>query len=228
MTTRFAVKNFGTALAFSGSAGGVTGTNKAALLFATSDFSISFWALNAGLGTRAVVAKRLSFTAPTAGYIIALNQLGKLIAEIDNGSGEVSITSTGIKLDRQWHFYTVTFDRDDVMSVYIDGVFDVASGSIAAIADITNTRNVNFAQDSNGTNKFGGMIDEIRFFNKVLKPAEISALYYSGIVPTGQVGSYLFDEGSGTVANDGEGGVGGTISSGTYSTYVRNIPRTAI
>ncbi len=199
---RFKVREMGTAVYGDGSTTTATLGDVSRLGFYTEDFSISFWAKNYLAGTRAVVAKRSSFVAPTAGYIIGLTSLGKVIVEIDDGTGEVSFSTTKGKLDKNWHHYVVTFDRDGLCSVYIDGVIDATTANISTKTNITNTRAVRFLSDSLASNKFVGVLDEVRFFNKILTQIEIDNLFYDGVVPTGLQGEYLFDEASGGVIID--------------------------
>jgi hypothetical protein len=75
---------------------------------------------------------------------------------------------------------------------------------------------------------FGGMIDEVRVYDRALSPsqvkAEMSTPIVSGRISTaaGLVGAYAFDAGSGTVAADASGnGNAGTIRGATWTTRGR-------
>ncbi len=104
-----------------------------------------------------------------------------------------------------WYHVAATIDAVTGMKLYINGVLqtitDTYSNPIPGASDISTLGRWG------GLNMryFPGRIDEVRFWNRTLTPAEILQKMCYWIVPaneTGLVGYWKLDEGSGTTIND--------------------------
>jgi len=83
-----------------------------------------------------------------------------------------------------WVHVAATYDGA-TMTLYINGV---PSGTLAATGAIpTNALSLKLGADSTGANRFNGLIDEARVFNRALTPAEVNNLYLAGLSKGGVV-----------------------------------------
>ena len=224
-------RNFGTGLYFDGSGDYVTPALNSGFDITTGDFSISTWIRC----LRSDPAKFQWFICGkrpdgvTNGYLLQVPtpllstaSAGKIRMDIYNASTGTNIIGSTAVDDGQWHHIVGVYDRDANGHIYVDGVED-ARGSISArAATITNADSFLIGRCNwNTGSDYQGQMQDFRFFNRVLTPAEVRALYATGTNPsdaaTSLVGSYAFDEGSGSSATDASGNARtGTITGATY------------
>ncbi len=81
--------------------------------------------------------------------------------------------------DGEWHYVVGVVNRDDdYLYLYIDGSNAVTPLSISAVGNVSNDGTLVLgARDTSGGDEFKGLLDEIKFHNRVLSAAEISAKY---------------------------------------------------
>ena len=112
--------------------------------------------------------------------------------------------------DNQWN-HLVSIRRGTTHELYANGVL-VASNTVPSTA--LDTTPLNFGNGPTGQ-ALGGLLDEVRLYNRALTPNEVTQLY--NYAP-GPVGYWKFDEGTGTTAFDSSGnginaGWAGTLGS---------------
>lgn len=200
----------------------ITVSNPVGLDFgASSDFSVAFWMNTAQRSAgRVAVGRRAGTTAADVGWLIGSSAGGGLFVELSDGVTEASsTTSVGPAVNNSsWHLCGVTFDRDGLAQIYVDGVAG-NSFSIASVGDISTSATANFrvGRDGSGNNRFQGEIGPLRIWNTLLTSTEIAQLYGSFIVPktSNLVTEWTFNSIAGTTLYDTSGqGNHGTISSG--------------
>jgi hypothetical protein len=102
---------------------------------------------------------------------------GGLVSAFFQDSSEQFATGATTSNDGNWHHYAVTYDRDGLMKVYLDGSLE-ASTDISPFA-VTNFQTSNAfaigAQQSNGAFPWNGSLDECAVFLKALTASEIAA-----------------------------------------------------
>jgi len=105
---------------------------------------------------------------------IRINYRGDAASRIDMRDGPVVA-------DGKWHHVSVTFDRQDKISIYMDGVFYVSGPSIKDNGNIDSGLPLAIGADGtldygyNGPNGSGdNYVSDIRVWNTVLTPAEIA------------------------------------------------------
>jgi len=97
--------------------------------------------------------------------------------ELDLGLGDSHTRQTNIMILEleTWYHVALTWDNSDYV-VYVDGE-EVASGTYTGLAGIHEFAWI--GNDGNpeteGTEAFGGLLDEVRIYNRALNPAEILA-----------------------------------------------------
>jgi len=103
----------------------------------------------------------------------------------------------------QWNHIALTQDGTAVARLYLNGapVDSVVDGSFV----IFPTGTLQFGTDVDDTTFFTGAIDQVRYWDHLLTPAEIKATMY-GVVPSNSTGlqvEYLFDSSPGVINNSG-------------------------
>ena len=109
----------------------------------------------------------------------SVNLLGGGKAEFYSYNSGVRIVGATTIKDGSWHHLVYGYNKDtQVMKIYVDGVED-ASGN-GGIMDFSTWYWRIGVSGATHSNKFTGSIDDIRVYNKVLSPNEISQIYNSG------------------------------------------------
>ncbi|WP_034864535.1 LamG-like jellyroll fold domain-containing protein, partial [Thomasclavelia saccharogumia] len=149
------------------------------LKFGTDDFAISFWykTVNGGGNEAAIISNKDWATGSNVGMNIG--NFGNSIRVNYTGSGCSRDDIYGLSAnDDNWHYIVVNFDRDNVISAYIDGnlekttdIKDTFGKSIDAIdfvigADGNKTQGVNDAY-----------LDEVRVMKRLFTTTEIEEYY---------------------------------------------------
>jgi parallel beta-helix repeat protein len=174
----------GTALDYDGINNFVEVDDSSTLNFGEGDFSICAWIKtnNSNVDDLQIVEKLdRDGSIPYHGFYMRVckNYLydNVLEAGISVASGDVDETfGTTFLADEKWHFVTATFDRDDKLSIYVDGQLE-NSVIISSIANIDNAWSLYIGQQANSDNRYIGMLDEICIYNHALTADEIQALY---------------------------------------------------
>lgn len=168
-----------------------------------------------------IIAGKKSNTVALAGYWIQVNHpSGNLSARIGDGTNEAVFTDTSQDFrDDQWHTVALVVDQTgNQMWLVVDDV----AGTPVSIAGVTGSLDnaIPFrigAKGSAATAGGVGTIDEVRLWNDVRTPAELTANRLAEIAnPTGQaslLGYWKLNELSGTTAVDSSAnGNDGTLS----------------
>jgi len=158
--------------------------------FGTGDFSVAAWVkfsqVSQTINFYALITKKDENGSPKIkpGWAIYLGGGRVLQARIADGTNvaETDAGSGGFVLDdNEFHFITVVFDRNgNTIKNYVDGVPDGATADISNVTgSVDNADDVWFGRRKrDGSDGFlQGTMDEIAFFNRVLTPTEIQAMY---------------------------------------------------
>jgi VCBS repeat-containing protein len=103
------------------------------------------------------------------------NNAGRLRVEVRNGAVQTS-AATDID-DGDWHHVAMTYDATNIR-LYVDGNLE-QTGAIAVDTDRVHLLTIGEDSHSNNRN-FGGLIDEVAIWDRVLSDAEIGDLYNAG------------------------------------------------
>ncbi|HYK96998.1 MAG TPA: LamG-like jellyroll fold domain-containing protein [Candidatus Acidoferrales bacterium] len=110
----------------------------------------------------------------------------------------------GALVPATWHHLAATMvSSTRTLTLFLDGV-QVAQGVLGGQSAIGNALPVEIGRNGNGSGAFRGKVDDVRIWNVVRTPAQISANYAAELAtaPAGLVGNWKFDEGVGTSAAD--------------------------
>lgn len=214
---RYKIRDFGTCLSFDGSTTFVSIPNTG-LTF--SVFTYAAWINTRDTTTQAIIANNQVSNCP-------LFKIGSSLLVLDKQNvAQIGASTLKVRVG-VWQHAAVTYDASGNYAFYLDGV---PCGTGTSLQTFAFTANTLIGYGAVGPDEFNGLIDDVRMYDAVLTPTQISDMYY-GIDPstTNLQGWWKFDEGSGTTANDSSGNSRtGTITAATYSTNVAFKPRTLI
>jgi hypothetical protein len=116
-----------------------------------------------------------------------------------------------------WHHLAISVKGSTRQAtVYLDGV-QVLQGTLASVTGVGNSKPISIGRNGGPTGyaNFQGRLDDVRIWNTVRTPAQISANYHAELsgAQAGLVANWKFNEGSGTSAAD----TGGTAQNATLS-----------
>ncbi|GEM_PF-1893356 len=163
---------------FDGSSNYIAVPDDSLLDFGTNNFSISLWVRTSiwQVGCYLIAKYPLSLGA---GYGIGTGWNNDPYAFMINNLGLGKEVRGGIPInDGKWHNYTVVWNRNGFLTVYVDGVSstrkdmsDVSAGSVSNDGILT-------IGGCEGYQLFNGELDDIRIYNRVLNQEEIDSLYH--------------------------------------------------
>lgn len=138
-----------------------------------SSFSVSVWFKTPYGGTA------FALDAGGSGSAIGINTTGgQLSAKImDAGVTNLSLVSASIATDNAWHHAVLTFDNATLFaSLYLDG--EVVTSGVSSAGIVNNSA---FSRKARGIGShwgyYQGSMDQVRLWNRVLSPAEVSLLH---------------------------------------------------
>ena len=185
---------------------------------ADQDFSIDFSIRSDGWSSDpSVISDKDWGSGGNPGFNIALAGSGSGIdVNVGDGSNRADLESGQIN-DGLWHHVLVTFDRDGLMSLWIDGV-EMQSTDMSEVGDITSPFDFNMGQDGTGAYSAGAICDisNVRVWNTVLSFMDISDIA-CGIIGTDHplinnlIHNWTLQEAIGTTAADLVGMQDGTF-----------------
>jgi hypothetical protein len=195
----------GNALEFDGIDDYVEVPSSSSLNFGKRDFSLLAWIKtdNSKSDDLQIIEKmdRIGGSAPYRGYYLRISHLTahENTPEpcVSDGTNEVETWGDDVLTDNEWHFIAATFDRDDMLKLYIDGIFEIQI-DITSVGDIDVDNPTYIGQQDNFDNQFIGQIDEVRIYNRVLSDSEIQELYdnpsgLNSVLMWGKIGSLNTD-----------------------------------
>jgi hypothetical protein len=149
--------------------------------FTTEDFSISCWIkLDTLPGTEQVLISR--GVQDTDGWYLGVGSNDDIYAHIRTTTSTTVYLWTDSFTFSTGTWYHVVFTRaDNTYKCYInnDDKTLSSSGSLSAINYNASTH-LSLGRQSEGSNYFDGYIDDVRIYDRVLSPNEVSHLYNSG------------------------------------------------
>ena len=129
---------------------------------------------------------------------------------LDGSEGTVRAAYADDVLDTDWHFYSLTYDGNNVY-LYRDGFRQQSSTAISGTIDIDNPNLAEFGRHPGALNYWDGFIDQVQMFDYARTPAQIAWDYNRGKPRT----HYRFDEcQSSTIYDFAVSWNGGTANNG--------------
>lgn len=189
----------GAAFVSGGVSGGAMSLNKSqgglvnmgnVLNLAGTDYTISAWVKTSTTADNAFpVAKHQSTVV--AGYILGINTSGVVYgapnkAWFYNAYGADTPVSATIVNDNNWHQLVGVRDADGDVSLYVDGVFQVAK-TAQVLPDVS--ADLLFGglwYGTTPTSSYDGLLDDVQFYNTALTSGDVQYLYQNPgkVIPT--------------------------------------------
>gem|GEM_PF-3460308 len=143
----------------------------------TNDFTLGAW-IKTGSSTAGPIILG-SYNIYPIWYIRLASGSGAASARIGYNTSLNYEYSGGALANDAWHHVIATYDRDQNMTLYVDGV-RIVSGNISGLnnIDMTTTNMLEIGSVSGGSAYFfNGTIDEVRIYNRSLNASEVGLLY---------------------------------------------------
>lgn len=211
----------GTALAFDGADDYISIANETNFDFERTDpFSISVWINRASNADEDDILEKVDDLNNFRGYALWMESGDddvKLDVTNSAASNQASrITDTDALTPGSWHHIVATYDGSSTaggINIYINGSLATMVSTVDNLSGtILNDDPVLLGVDvaDSGCCEFNGSIDDARIYNRVLSPAEVTALYNlsdykTNVVPSGLIGHWRLDETTGTTVADSSG-----------------------
>ncbi len=113
----------------------------------------------------------------TSGFLLLIDNANRVAIRYGNGTAYVNSMNSGTSVLGAWHHVAATFDGT-TMALYLDGVEKSSINASTFGYSVTND-SASIAEGP-GTEKFDGLIDEVRLYNYAFSAPEIVALYNMG------------------------------------------------
>ncbi|HOC53443.1 MAG TPA: LamG domain-containing protein [Candidatus Pacearchaeota archaeon] len=175
----------GSCYSFNGSDNYIDFGNPSNLNFGTNDFSFSFWIKSngqGGLGTNGIIGKRIgawSLTPPGVEVRAMTLNIDVVMAD-----GTTNLNGIGLMAAQRgkWKYIVYTFDRDEYLKGYLDGVYLVNSDISTINQSINNSYNFEIGRTQNNNGYcFLGYIDDVRIYSAVIASSHIKQNYFIGL-----------------------------------------------
>jgi hypothetical protein len=170
---------FDKALDFNGVSDYVQISDNNSISLGDQDYSISAWIKPDSVsGMQGIVTKIKDANDKEYAFSLDANEL-RLDVQKD-GNGQYGRTTTGPVTSGSWQLVVVTFDSSEPEpTFYHNGIKQTSSEDINALPDeLSDALYIGKWGGEDSNSYFGGEIDDVRLFNRVLDPCEIDMLYY--------------------------------------------------
>lgn len=144
------------------------------------DFTISFWfRSDQGVGTSTqwydgAGMVDAEYSGITDDFGTSLNANGRVLA--GTGNPDISVYSTTGYNDNQWHFVAFTRLRSGgLLSLYVDSVFQATA--VGGTQELSRPPVIRMGCLQTFDHYYRGAIDDVRIYDRVLTPLEVSCLY---------------------------------------------------
>lgn len=134
------------------------------------DFSFAFW-MKASQGTS---ERGILDNLSTGRFTVKLSSSGQIWLRMASGETE-EVKTTERYDDNQWHHVAITADRDTEYKIYVDGAL-VATEAKTNFVNLANLSTWSFNSQSEGNVFYNGVLDDFRFYNRVLTQSEVKEI----------------------------------------------------
>jgi len=151
----------------------------------TSDFTLAAWIKTAGDSEYQAIFEKRDSAGNNQGYLMSISTNGLVdVFIMDSSLNEQEVFSSSVVDDDNWHHVVATFDRDDQLTVYVDGKPE-NTGSLTAIGSVSNSGSLNIGDGNINVfasihKEFKGHLDELIIFGEVLTAEQVKVLYNQG------------------------------------------------
>jgi hypothetical protein len=112
--------------------------------------------------------------ADVAGWRVGVRSSGAVGWESSASGTSYFVDSPAAVSLNVWHHVAVTFAPDDTVKVFVDGASVTTTAAVPPIVPVSVSMRIGCRSDN--ANYFRGAVDEVRLYDRVLTPAEITSL----------------------------------------------------
>jgi hypothetical protein len=112
------------------------------------------------------------------GIQIATNGDGKIRARIGSYFSEDMISTSMVDGDGKWHSVIINRNLNNEKKLYIDGIRELSATDTDSIGGPTNIMYIGRSFSEGWNDRFLGIVDDVRVYNRVLSEAEIQEVAY--------------------------------------------------
>ncbi|MEZ0312912.1 MAG: LamG domain-containing protein [Myxococcota bacterium] len=148
-----------------------------------NDLTVAAWIKLAVGGTPGIIASKGGLWSGVAAWGVAANYSTANVEAYLRGSSTTYILSgsDGASLgDHGWHHVAFVFDRDGLLTRYVDGTPSGSATNLSALAGMTidnpEPLRIGDRDAASGTEPWPGQIDDLRVYSRVLDGAEVARL----------------------------------------------------
>jgi len=163
--------------------------------------SLTFWMFINSMGSNADI-----FSSDTTGHRVRLLSDGtlqsRMLRRFNDTADSVTLLSAGVRyhIGLTWE-NGVPSAGNTRNNIYIDGVIDLANDD--GNDDLPSTNPLTLASHTDGGSNFDGLLEDIRYYNRILTPGEFSTIHTASAIDNiinGLEHRFIMNEGpSGTV-----------------------------
>jgi hypothetical protein len=97
---------------------------------------------------------------------------------IEGGSADVSLTSPLAYADGLWHLVAATWDISGKAKLYVDGA--LVASAVHDAREFVCTARTRLGRPDTSSRYYTGLIDDVRLYDRVISPAEVTTLWNAG------------------------------------------------
>jgi fibronectin type 3 domain-containing protein/azurin len=161
---------FGNALSFNGTSNFVSIPDAATLDLSIAGTVEAWVRMSSASRWNSVLAKGNSNSNPAHNYAMEITDTNRVLCILGNGSASLVVTSASALTNNTFFHLACTWDGATV-SLYINGALSASSDQ--TISPNGNTSPLYIGQFGGNSDRFAGVIDEVRIYNRALSPTEI-------------------------------------------------------
>ncbi len=145
-----------------------------------SKFSVSLWVKTTATGAQILVSKKDTQAGNGAGWVIFQNATDDLVFKMPDGSTNFNMASDDTINDGKWHHVTFTYNgssNENGVLLYVDGVLVHTGDNVAWTGSPLNALSVIIGDNSDGTAKFTGQLDDVRIYPRTLSADMVTDVF---------------------------------------------------
>jgi len=180
-------------------------------LYGMDELTLCAWINLGTIVNQGAIITRWGGTGATLTYSLYINNVGKMVFLVGNGTTNVSTVTEGIIPISSWYFIVGRYDGSEIR-LWINGVAESNHNTFSGKLNSEGTTPIKIGANSWNSEFYGfiGVIDEVRIYARALDNAEIQ---------------YLYQNPPPSVINDNtvENTYSLSLSEGTYGWQVRGV-----
>lgn len=152
---------------------------------ANQDFSLSVWYKPSGQTAASFLLSKGAGDTADTGYSIILfgGNVPTLALSKPGETSRIYVQAPAVT-NTNWHLITATVSRTGDATLYVDGAVAARANVSAYNVDLSNTKPLAIGCYSSSSSCFDGLIDDVRVYNTVLTPTEVTELFTGVPQPT--------------------------------------------